>query len=266
MPANPLTPEQKRDAERLNAIYGEHKSAHKLTQAALADDLGFAGQSAVSQYLKGRIPLNVNVAVKFAKRFGCEVSHFSPSLQREIDRLAGFTSTDDGTLKTYKASEPESPTYFSRGDKNVGSGPDITRKVPLVSWEVPVGVRIPAGRRTKITENAYANNVLEWIPYPRGSGEQVIAFRVEGDSMTAPSGKSYPAGSIIFADLARRSPVSGERVIATISGAPKATFKVFKEEDGRRWLMALNPDKKAYPAITDEFLVIGTVVGKWEDE
>jgi len=235
---------------------------HGLTQAALADDLGFSSQSAVTQYLNGKIPLNVKVAVKFAKRFECEVSRFSPSLQREIDRLAGFANTDntEALQKSYKVSEPDSPPYPGRADQNVEPDQDLTQKVPLVSWW------IPAGEWAEIVNSACTNTDLEWIPYPRKSGEQIIAFRVEGDSMTAPSGKSYPAGSIIFADLARRAPVSGERIVALVHGATKATFRVFKEEDGRRWLMALNPDKQAYPAITDEFRIMGAVVGKWEDE
>lgn len=85
MPAKPLTPEQKADAERLMAIF---KRQQGLTQAVLADELGFSNQSAVSQYLKGKIPLNVDAAIKFATKFGCAVSEFSPLIQAEIDRIA----------------------------------------------------------------------------------------------------------------------------------------------------------------------------------
>ncbi len=95
MPAKPLTPEQQDDAQRLMAIFEEHKTRHGLTQAALADDLGYSVQSSVSQYLKGKIPLNMEAAVKFARRFGCRVSAFSPSIQREIDRISTF-ATDKG--------------------------------------------------------------------------------------------------------------------------------------------------------------------------
>ncbi|OAT46981.1 helix-turn-helix domain-containing protein [Providencia heimbachae] len=88
MPAKPLTDEQKFDAARLKALFQAQKG---LTQAVLADDLGFANQSAVSQYLNGRIPLNVEVAIKFADRFGCLVSDFSPSLQSEINKIAKYS-------------------------------------------------------------------------------------------------------------------------------------------------------------------------------
>lgn len=97
MPAKPLTPEQKADAARLMGLFEnqkaiENKQGKRLTQAILADDLGYATQSAVSQYLKGKVPLNVEAAVKFAARFGCRVSAFSPSIQEEIDRIASFAT------------------------------------------------------------------------------------------------------------------------------------------------------------------------------
>ncbi|OXS89468.1 helix-turn-helix domain-containing protein [Pandoraea apista] len=97
MPAKPLTPEQKADAARLMGLFEnqkaiENKQGKRLTQAILADDLGYATQSAVSQYLKGKVPLNVEASVKFAARFGCRVSAFSPSIQEEIDRIASFAT------------------------------------------------------------------------------------------------------------------------------------------------------------------------------
>jgi SOS-response transcriptional repressor LexA len=41
------------------------------------------------------------------------------------------------------------------------------------------------------------------------------------------------------------------------------TFKQFVSDAGRVWLKALNP---TYPPILDEFKVLGTIIGKWEDE
>ncbi|EJO2709888.1 helix-turn-helix transcriptional regulator [Salmonella enterica] len=88
MPAKPLTPEQKADADRLKAIVSKQ---HGLTQATLADELGFSNQSAVSQYLNGKIPLNIDAAIKFAERLCCSVSDFSPSIQEEINRISLFS-------------------------------------------------------------------------------------------------------------------------------------------------------------------------------
>jgi len=111
MPAKPLTPEQKADAARLMGLFEdqkaiENKQGKRLTQAILADDLGYATQSAVSQYLKGKVPLNVEASVKFAARFGCRVSAFSPSIQEEIDRIASFATGAGKDVPMKKESSP----------------------------------------------------------------------------------------------------------------------------------------------------------------
>lgn len=69
MPAKPLTPEQKEDAIRLKAAFRRWQEAQAdagkaVSQAEAAHRLGF-GQSALSQYLNGAIPLNGPVLTKF---------------------------------------------------------------------------------------------------------------------------------------------------------------------------------------------------------
>lgn len=136
MPAKPLTPEQKADAARLMELF-ENQKAHeskqgkRLTQASLADDLGYATQSAVSQYLKGKVPLNVEAAVKFAARFGCGVSAFSTSIQEEIDRIAGFATVaeEDATMK--KKETKRLPIHTG----------EVATNKPPVTPRVQVGLR-----------------------------------------------------------------------------------------------------------------------------
>jgi len=109
MPAKPLTPEQKQDAARLAAIFEKRKAEDGLTQAVLADILGYSVQSAVSQYLKARIPLNVSAAIKFAGGLRCRVADFSPSIQSEIDKIAAFATQRDTQISfgiTQVLSEP----------------------------------------------------------------------------------------------------------------------------------------------------------------
>ncbi len=82
-----LTPEQKEECLRLNAIYELRKSDLKLTQAKVSEDLG-VNQSAVSHYLNGTNALNVNTASKFAKLLNVTVDKFSPRLAEEIKQMA----------------------------------------------------------------------------------------------------------------------------------------------------------------------------------
>ncbi|WP_052367817.1 LexA family protein [Algiphilus aromaticivorans] len=112
-------------------------------------------------------------------------------------------------------------------------------------------------------------------PYPPGdSGEEPLscpvphsehafALRVRGSSMTAPYGRSYPEGCYIFVEPLKRSPVTGDRIIAKLAESDEVTFKCYMYEDGRQWLKPLNPQ---HPPIHEEFRVLGTVIGKWEPE
>lgn len=139
---------------------------------------------------------------------------------------------------------------------NVEPGPDLRGTVPLISW-------VQAGTWNGAADPFEPGDAERWLECPVRHSERAYALRVRGDSMTAPFGRSYPAGCIIFVDPLARSPVSGQRIIAKLNGADEVTFKVFRNEDGRIWLQPLNPQ---HPPIFDPFKVLGTVIGKWEDE
>ena len=81
--------------------------------------------------------------------------------------------------------------------------------------------------------------------------------------MTSTHGKSYPEGCISFVDPDQKSPPNGARIIAKLAGSDEVTFKVLVMDAGRTWLKPLNPQ---HPPILEEFRVLGTVIGKWEDE
>ncbi len=81
--------------------------------------------------------------------------------------------------------------------------------------------------------------------------------------MTAPHGRTYPEGCIIYVDPEQLNPENGMRVIAKLAGTDEVTFKVYKREDNRVWLQPLNP---SHLPIREAFRVLGTVIGKWEDE
>lgn len=95
MPAKPLNQEQLEDAARLRTLFLEWQKARKknkepYAQEAVIDILQF-GQSALSQYLNGGIPLNIETAFKFSEMFGQPISAFSPSLAEEAtDKAARY--------------------------------------------------------------------------------------------------------------------------------------------------------------------------------
>lgn len=93
MPAQPLSPEQLEDAQRLKQAFRvwqvqRRSSGLESSQDWAADQLGF-GQSALSQYLNGKIPLNPDAATKLAQLFGISVQDFSPSIANGIETILG---------------------------------------------------------------------------------------------------------------------------------------------------------------------------------
>lgn len=129
---------------------------------------------------------------------------------------------------------------------------------PLISW-------IQAGHWSEAIDNYAPGDAEEWLPCAtRSAGPHTYALRVKGDSMTNQYGRSYPHGCIIFVDPDRvGGVVSGDRVIARINSDNEAIFKVYVEDAGKRFLKPLNPQ---YPPISDEFEIIGKVIGKYEPE
>ncbi|TKI02417.1 LexA family transcriptional repressor [Martelella alba] len=65
-------------------------------------------------------------------------------------------------------------------------------------------------------------------------------LKVEGDSMTAPTGLSIPEGTYVLFDTGKE-PKNGSLVIAKLTDDNEATFKRLVIDGGQRYLKGLNP-------------------------
>jgi len=146
-------------------------------------------------------------------------------------------------------------TNSNISNSNTSAAPEVKGLVPIISW-------VQAGQWHEAIDFEHHED-LKYLPCPKSHSESTYALRVRGDSMTASYGKSYPENCIIFVDPELRNPTSGDRIIAKINGDAEVTFKVFMQEGDKKWLKPLNTQ---HPIITDEFKVLGKIIGKWEDE
>lgn len=110
MPALPLSNQQLAEAAQLKSLFQnwqrvQRDSGRPSSQEAAAEQLGF-GQSALAQYLNGRIPLNVESALKFAKLLNGHIADFSPSLAAQAGKLAEQLAKEEGLSVEHFAPAP----------------------------------------------------------------------------------------------------------------------------------------------------------------
>lgn len=144
-------------------------------------------------------------------------------------------------------------------DPNTSEGPEPTGLVPLISW-------VQAGLFCSSPDLLQPGDAEDWFPAFKKMGPHSYALRVSGDSMTShsPGVKSYPAGTIIYVDP-DKAVVNGSKVVARIHDNETATFKVYSEDAGKRFLKPLNTQ---YPTIemTEDMQICGVVVGSYSED
>src|SRR5690606_26122039 len=154
----PLSPLQLEDAARLRKIFvawqAEQKEAGRpSSQLAVAPLFGF-GQSALSQYINGKIPLNIEALLKFTEVLGCKPDAISPVLAAEIENI---TAVAGGVAEI-----SHMPVRMVDAKASAGAGhivlSDDVRKMLMFrrDWLLQNGVR---------------------------KDDDVLAFEVDGDSM-----------------------------------------------------------------------------------
>lgn len=73
-----LSPLEHEDSARLRKIWDQKKDSLSLSQQDVADAFGISNQTAISQYLNGKIPLNLEAAIKFSKVLEVNIKEISP--------------------------------------------------------------------------------------------------------------------------------------------------------------------------------------------
>lgn len=165
MPASPLTEDQLADARRLKAAYERAKAENSsITQEYLAEQCGWKTQATVSQYINGKIPLNVDALVKFAKALDVRPSEISTSLAERIDDYYDAMGADtDLQRRSLAEAGPGREAERLRGTPVVGTA-QLGDGGYWYELETPVG------------------HGDGWVRYP-SSDPNAYALRCKGDSM-----------------------------------------------------------------------------------
>ena len=195
-----------------------------LTQPALAKEIGVT-KSAISQWETG-----TTKSMDSSKLL---------ALASILDVSPNWLSDGKGEKHTIGiATIKDASRGMTVMQSNVTEGPDITGRVPLISW-------VQAGSWAEIIDNHHPGDAEDWLLTTAKVSNQAFALRVQGDSMTAPHGTSIPEGSIVIVDPNQHCN-NGNIVVARLEDSMEATLKKLVIDGNQKFLKPLNP---AYPVI-----------------
>ena len=246
MPALPLTKEQLDDAARLKAHFLQWQKARKesglpASQEALSELLGF-NQSAVSQYLNGKIPLNVDAAIKFAALMERPVLDFSPSLAAQIEQYAAATAAGADPAAMIRGATPA--TTEPQADTIAVKTVNIRVEAGFPGFEADP--EFEDGGLVHIPKKDVEIN--DWVP------ACLYAVKVRGDSMWP----VFTDGDTIVINIADVKLVNGEIYAVNCDGKPVVKQLAY---EGHQWYMrSYNPKHHPVPYRTPEHSIIGKVV------
>ncbi|PNH99580.1 LexA family protein [Vibrio diazotrophicus] len=129
--------------------------------------------------------------------------------------------------------------------------PKLQNSFPLLS-------SVQAGQWTEACEAYSLDEIDEWYEATVKTSERCFWLRVQGDSMTSPSGVSVPEGTLVLVDTEKEHG-NGSLVVAKLTDVNEATFKKFVSDGGQDYLKPLNKDYKTVP-INGNCKIIGVVV------
>ena len=248
MPAKPLTQEQLDDAARLKAIFERIKESNpSVTQESVAAACGWKTQGTVSQYVNGKIPLNLSALFKFCEVFGVQPEEISPSLARQ-QMIAPITKAI-ANLGSETVRLPRSPQLVSLTDH-----PEL-HEVPRVKFKLSAGV---SGFAIDF-EQGNGKPIFfrqDWFETNGYRPDKLFAVRICGQSMEP----RLWEGDLVVINTADTTPKDGEPFALNYEG--ELVIKRLRRDAGEWWACSDNPDQQRYAPkrCTEDVKIIGMVV------
>lgn len=220
------------EAARLRAFYQRWKqqAPKERTQAVLADLMGWASQGTVSQYMTGRLELNVEALLKFAVTLDFSPHEVSSRLSQE-----------------YFPNGAEEGEMIAATRKELRGAPQ-PRRLPVIG-------SVQAGHFCEAVDLHEIGAADEWMEAYGPAGRRAYVLRVEGFSMDP---DFRPGDKVVIDPDAQWT--SGDFVVAKRTADQAVTLKQIRAEGDHFYLYATNP---AWPEriirMTEEWHICGKV-------
>jgi DNA-binding XRE family transcriptional regulator len=186
-----LTQEEIDDAKRLRKLWGERKEELHLSQVKAAKELGYSSQSAVSQFINGKVPINVQTAAKFAKLLKTNIEDISPRFGRLLTKpipssLDGFVAPTTGVLGGINTNA--CLAWFAWSEDFCASVNVEPQHLKLVRLDDDSFKEYPAGT-VFLVDDSRQTSAVDGI-YLVQQGDKIVARRVTlGDDVVLSNGK-----------------------------------------------------------------------------
>lgn len=187
-----LTTDEIEDAKRLRKLWSEKKEELHLSQVKAAKELGYSSQSAVSQYLNGKVPINFQTAAKFAKLLKTDIQHIAPRFNKLVTNpipssLEGYVAPVLGSLGG--AQSDATLNWFAWHKDFCDSLSVCPENLKLVRLEDDSFKEYPAGT-VFLVDDSYQKAPKDGI-YLLQQGDKMVARRLTlGTEVVISSGKA----------------------------------------------------------------------------
>ena len=247
-----LTAEEQNEADRLKAAWSSYRAAHEgATQTWLAAESGLGTQGAVSQYLRGIIPLNLQALLALCRVLEVDPRVISPRLMEAVHQAVDKI---DGPADPLRALRPGS---FMRVEGADADDPRLTI-IPKVRLRLTAGL---SGFEVEPEPYDGSSTTVptDWIERHGYYRDKLIAITVRGESMEP----TFYEGDLVVINTADTQPVAGAVYAMNYEGEP--CIKRLARDAGRWWLVSDNVDQRRYyrqAFESDTSQIIGRVVRK----
>lgn len=259
----PLSAEQLADAKRLHDIYKkrakesrEDPSKPALTQTEVGERCEWKSpQSTVSQYMTGKVALNLEALVKLSEALDFEPSEVSPTLAAGIRRASPAQHAD------YKVHAANSPLPASADVPQSDDGRYAF--VPQYDAKAAAGL---GSENPHVEIHSTLAFKRDWLKAKGAKPESLAVIYAEGQSMWP----TINDGDVLLVDRSRIEPADGQ--VFVLAGSDGAIVKRLVQGSLGQWLLRSdNDDKEEYPdryhlrSNGNEHRIIGKVIWRGGD-
>lgn len=265
----PLSDSQLADAERLRAVYNQRVKESKargdnptLNQTEVGERCEWKSpQSTVSQYMNGKVALNLDALVKLSKALDFEPADVSPLLAGGISRSAEGSTSSSGASGGHHAGA-SSPIPAS--NDAYGEGEEKYAFIPQYSAKAAAGIGHENPHVESLATLAFKR---EWLKIKGVNPKHLIVIYADGDSM-------YPTindHDVLLLDTSKTEPADGQVFVLTSADKGAIVKRLIKTPLGGWIIRSDNDDCDDYADVmltrseVNEHRIIGKVIWRGGD-